>query len=269
VAAEEEGLALPLREQAVEEEDTVQNTGAVEDEEQTPTEELEESLASTAAVPSDAEVDTPSTSHPPSEVDLTHVATQSATPAPAQHAATAPKHTRNATIPAVPLIPFKSAKPPSATSTTQKSVKSPSASQLAPQKIDEGTDVAPASSADAEETPKGSPPKPAPPKSWAELLRAKNAPAAVQPPVVPNGNGVVVVEAPAVPRSNTLADVLASFSVESEKKASFLEPRGLVNTGNLCYMNSVRKLPGSATPAWLILHRFFKFFFSAFLSTTF
>jgi ubiquitin carboxyl-terminal hydrolase 10 len=234
VAAEEEGLALPSREQAVDE-DVTQETEAAEDGEQTPTEGPEESLASTAAVPSDAEVDTPSTSHPPSEVDLTHVATPPAVPASSQPTITTAKHTRTATIPAVPRIPIKSAKPPSATSTTQKSAKSPSTNQETPAKVEDATEL----SADAEETPKGSPPKSGPPKSWAELLRAKNAPAAPQPPAVPNGTDVVVASGPTPPRSNTLADVLATFSVDSEKKVSFLEPRGLVNTGNLCYMNSV------------------------------
>jgi ubiquitin carboxyl-terminal hydrolase 10 len=268
VAAEEEGLALPSRDQAVEE-DAAQDTETVEDGEQTPTEELEESLASTAAVPSDTEVDTPSTSHPPSEVDLAHIATPPVMPTPAQPTATTNKHTRTATIPAVPLIPFKSTKPPSATSTTQKSVRSPSAA-----KLEDGAVADTESSADAEETPKGSPPKPAPPKSWAELLRAKNAPAVAPSPATPhgnsngNGNGVVAAETPIVPRSNTLADVLASFAVESEKKVSFLEPRGLVNTGNLCYMNSVSFTNSCQTDS-AKLYRFFKFFFSAFLSTTF
>ena len=243
VAAGEEGLALPSREQALEEE-PVEEVDDAADGERTPTEEPTESLASTVAVPSDAEVDTPSTSHPPSEVDLTHVTTPSAMLPPAQPATSATKHARTATIPAVPLIPIRPAKPSSAASTTQKSVKSPPASQQATKAQDSPLPAA-EGSADAEETPKASPPKPAPPKSWAELLRAKNAPAAAQQtPAATNGNvnsnSVVTVNGPTVPRSNTLADVLASFSVDSEKKVSFLEPRGLVNTGNLCYMNSVR-----------------------------
>lgn len=233
VAAEEEGLALPSREQAVEE-DVAETTEEVEDGEQTPTEEPAESLASTAALPSDAEVDTPSTSHPPSEVDLAHVATSSAVPQAAQQAAPATKHARTATIPAVPRIPIKSTKAPSATSATQKSVKSPAAKA-------EDVSVSAVEAATDAETPKASPPKPAAPKSWAELLRAKNAPAPAQVAAAapPATNGVVATNGPIVPRSNTLADVLASFSVDSEKKVTFLEPRGLVNTGNLCYMNSV------------------------------
>jgi ubiquitin carboxyl-terminal hydrolase 10 len=82
-------------------------------------------------------------------------------------------------------------------------------------------------------------PKPAAPKSWAELLRAKNATKAAQPVAPPAATPAPVTNGPVVQKSNTLADVLASFSVDSEKKVSFIEPRGLVNSGNLCYMNSV------------------------------
>lgn len=239
--ADEEGLALPSREQAVEE--PTEETDEVEEGEQTPTEGPEESLASTVAVPSDIEVDTPSTSHPPSEVDLTHVTTPTTIPPSTQPTTSTAKHTRNATIPAVPNIPFRP-KPSSATSTTQKSVKSPAAV-----KAEEKSTATVDEEVDAEDTPKASPPKPGPPKSWAELLRSKNAPAAAastQAPAAPATNGAVITNGPTVPRSNTLADVLASFSVESQKKVAFLEPRGLVNTGNLCYMNSVcteRSLP--------------------------
>jgi len=95
-----------------------------------------------------------------------------------------------------------------------------------------------------EDPSKPSPPKPAAPKSWAELLRTKNIPVAAQAPAATNGVAVTAAtNTPAAAKSNTLADVLASFSVDADKKISFLEPRGLVNTGNLCYMNSVRLVP--------------------------
>lgn len=236
VSTEEEGLALPSRELVIEE-DISKDTEHIEDGEQTPTEEPEESQASTIAVPSDAEIDTPSTSHPPSEVDVALPATPSALP-PTQPSTIPAKHTRNTTKPAVPLIPIRSAKAPSAASTTQKSIKSPPPNQQDSSNTDSTPTAAPETDVSAEETPKGSPPKPAAPKSWAELLRAKAAPAAIQPPVIPNGV-VAPVTGPTAPKNNTLADVLASFSVDSAKKVSFLEPRGLVNTGNLCYMNSI------------------------------
>lgn len=237
VPAQEQGLALPSREQdAHEDAKATEEIGIGELESAG---EPEESQASTIAVPSDAEVDTPSTSHPPSETDVPSVQQPAAqTTAPAQ------KHTRNTTKPAVPLIPIKPAKAASAASATQKSVKSPPAEKPQPKAVDEVAAPAPEVTA-AEEAPK--PAAPAAPKSWAELLRAKNAAAApqaqtqAQPPVT--SNGVVSTNGPVTPKSNSLADVLASYSVDSEKKVSFIEPRGLVNTGNLCYMNSVSLEP--------------------------
>lgn len=234
VSNDEEGLALPSREQAAEEEVATTDEAHVGDGELTPTEEREESQASTIAVPSDIEVDTPSTSHPPSEIDAVQADAPAIMAPLAQSSAVTTKHARNTTRPAVPLIPIRAAKPQSAVSTTQQSVKSPPASQTEPTSA-----AAPEVNGSAEETPKASPPKPVAPKSWAELLRAKNAPAvAAQPSAAPSGVAAPV-NGPPAPKSNTLADVLASFSVDSDKKVSFIEPRGLVNTGNLCYMNSV------------------------------
>lgn len=38
---------------------------------------------------------------------------------------------------------------------------------------------------------------------------------------------------------NSLAEAIQSYVVENNGKLDFLEPRGLTNTGNMCYMNSV------------------------------
>lgn len=77
-----------------------------------------------------------------------------------------------------------------------------------------------------------------PPKSWAELLRSKTSDATSVEAVVPingglTGNGI------SKSNSGSLADALRLYNVETNGKISFLEPRGLVNTGNMCYMNSV------------------------------
>jgi ubiquitin carboxyl-terminal hydrolase 10 len=240
VSTEEQALALPSREQTT---DQDASNEAEEDTEgdRTPTEGPEESQASTVAGPSDAEVDTPSTSHPPSEVDLAQSTTPSTvTPSASQQAppatAAIKKHARNPTIPAVPRVPIKPAKASSAASTTQQSIKSPAAAQPELPQIDDvaTTTTAEEAAPNAEEKP-----KPAAPKSWAELLRVKNAAKAAQPVAPPATSTAPVTNGPVVQKSNTLADVLASFSVDSEKKVSFIEPRGLVNSGNLCYMNSV------------------------------
>jgi hypothetical protein len=87
----------------------------------------------------------------------------------------------------------------------------------------------------APETPK-SPPKPAAPKSWADLVRtkeAKTATAAAQAESTTVPNGVK-----SVPKSAPLAEALRQHTVTNDT-LSFLEPRGLVNPGNMCYMNSV------------------------------
>ncbi|KAF2731026.1 cysteine proteinase [Polyplosphaeria fusca] len=234
VPATEEGLAFPSREETAAEVqgDDAEKKGeeAVDDAEQTQTDEPDGSQTSTIAAAS--EVETPSTSHPPSEADSTHPTTPSSSMPPPQTRSTGPSHARTATKTAVPLIPIRPTKAPSVASTTQKSDK------VEPKKPEDIATPATEAPNTAEETPKASPPpKAAPPKSWAALFTPKAQPAVASAPAPPNGadatNGVNGSA------SKSLADVLASFSVDSDKKLSFLEPRGLVNYGNVCYMNSI------------------------------
>ncbi|KAF2106432.1 hypothetical protein BDV96DRAFT_654637 [Lophiotrema nucula] len=237
VAASEEGLAFPSREQAAEEQvdEVEKKNGGHEDAEQTPTDEPDDSQTSTIAAAS--EIETPSTSHPPSEIDSTRPTPPTTSMPPPQSRPAGATHARTATKPVVPLIPIRSTKAPSAASTTQKSV---TADKEEPKKEEVAAAATPEATPSAEETPKASPPpKPAPPKSWAELLRTKPAPAPAPAQAAAAPNGVVTANGATGSKSNSLADVLASFSVDSDKKVSFLEPRGLVNSGNLCYMNSI------------------------------
>lgn len=87
---------------------------------------------------------------------------------------------------------------------------------------------------------------PAPPKSWADLVRKQSA-----------LNGVVasattttpIINGLSAPKSETLGDVLGEINTaEAPTKVVFLQPRGLVNTGNMCYMNSV------SSPLVLLFH---------------
>jgi ubiquitin carboxyl-terminal hydrolase 10 len=239
VSANEQGLAFPSREAALGGDAADPGLNAREEThkvkpEAPATEETVESQASTVAAGS--EIDTPSTSQPPSEADSTHPTTPSSAMPPPSTRSSAASHARTATIPAVPLIPIRSAKAPSVASATQKSTKSV-ADKEDPKKVDGSAAPAAEEEKSAETTPKASPIPKAQPKSWAELLRSKNAPPAPQAPIA--ANGVVTLNGPAAPKSNTLADALASFAVDSDKKIPFLEPRGLVNSGNMCYMNSV------------------------------
>ncbi len=85
------------------------------------------------------------------------------------------------------------------------------------------------------------PPQKSAPKSWADLVRTKVGPDSKNSEEV-NGNGTVQVNGLATSKTDSLFQALSSYKVDGVKqdtKLAFLEPRGLVNTGNMCYMNSV------------------------------
>lgn len=76
---------------------------------------------------------------------------------------------------------------------------------------------------------------PVAPKSWADLVRKQAAANGVS-----SGAGVSVFNGFGAATNENLGDVLGGINVAEEpSKVSFLRPRGLVNTGNMCYMNSV------------------------------
>lgn len=89
----------------------------------------------------------------------------------------------------------------------------------------------------------------APPSSWANLFAKSSARAPVNGSGANGVNGVNGDSADAAnnfPGSafsqsnvNSLAEAIQSYAVENNGKLDFLEPRGLINTGNMCYMNSV------------------------------
>ncbi|PNP43309.1 hypothetical protein TGAMA5MH_04766 [Trichoderma gamsii] len=88
-----------------------------------------------------------------------------------------------------------------------------------------------------------------PPSSWANLFAKSSARAPVNGSGANGVNGVNGDSADAAndfPGSaftksnvNSLAEAIQSYVVENSGKLDFLEPRGLINTGNMCYMNSV------------------------------
>lgn len=87
------------------------------------------------------------------------------------------------------------------------------------------------------------------PKSWSGLFAgsAKKSVAGSGSPAGANGSSLGDVPGGegsgvsgfAKSNANSLAEALRAYRVGSSEKISFLEPRGLVNTGNMCYMNSV------------------------------
>ncbi|KAK1756865.1 hypothetical protein QBC47DRAFT_443479 [Echria macrotheca] len=105
-----------------------------------------------------------------------------------------------------------------------------------------------------EETPAQSSPAPpvsTKPKSWANLFTKTAAPgpssaAAPSSQAQPSGGttGPAATQASGTgtfSQSNvsSIAEALQNYRVGGAEKLAFLEPRGLVNTGNMCYMNSV------------------------------
>lgn len=203
----------------------------------------EEPTSETSTVAATSARETPATSQAPSEVDFTQVSTPT-TPAQAvapssktpnnpaqQHAR---KDTRTAV--AVPNIVGlqKKGTPSSVEQPTQQA--SPTSAEAVQAQADATEAVAEAPST---ETPK-SPPKPSVPKSWADLVRTKQAKIAS----TAQTNGIVVPQVQSLPASASLAEALRQHAVNNSN-LSFLEPRGLVNPGNMCYMNSV-----SSRPPW-------------------
>ena len=216
------------------------------------------------AVPEDpapviSNLETPVTSHAPSEADSTHPTTPSSAVAPQAppQSQKASGPSKNPHRPAVPLLPIIPVIPniPSRPSQRMSQSAASGASQLTDAKadIDQSVSVpeivdpvnAETSSTTSEQTFTATPPPvKAPPKSWADLVRTKASSAALPTPSLNSGttgrtNGF------AVSKADSLSDVLSSFNVDSrddDTKIAFLEPRGLVNTGNMCYMNAVSML---------------------------
>lgn len=86
--------------------------------------------------------------------------------------------------------------------------------------------------------------KPAP-KSWAELVRT-SAQKTLQKGSKAEVNGTTNSNGFNTSRVTSLAEVLSSYKVDeviNDSRVIFLQPRGLVNTGNMCYMNSVCVYP--------------------------
>jgi ubiquitin carboxyl-terminal hydrolase 10 len=86
------------------------------------------------------------------------------------------------------------------------------------------------------------------PKSWADMVRS-NTPQGSGSASANNQATTAASSSSAASKSHAVADVIREFKVNHGGRLSFIEPRGLVNTGNMCYMNSVGTFSGDM---WLI-----------------
>ena len=206
------------------------------------------SAATPTAVPAGiARSETPSTQEHPSEDTPTSSPTSTSSLQPASTAANvAPtssvKPTPKQAIPAVPIVPALPKAAPRQVSAEEK---------ITNEAPEQAEDVA----AEQPQQPAPPPPKTGP-KLWTGLFA--NAAAAPVSKTAADVNGSTAGAAegndtsegaagnnastvPGFQRSNSssLADALRAYRVGGAGKLSFIEPRGLVNTGNMCYMNSV------------------------------
>ncbi|KAJ5738093.1 hypothetical protein N7493_001248 [Penicillium malachiteum] len=183
---------------------------------------------------------TPTTSIPQSDGNSTQPTTPSSVAK--SQTQTQPKITKPA-IPIVPVVPNVPGTPRRQTKDELNTAsETPKSIAVTPTETDSASVTA-----EEEAAVKPVTPVPSVPKSWAELLRSKQAAkSAASASVVPTEPSSI-----APPKSETLADVLSNLGedvTQYSDKIGFLEPRGLVNTGNMCYMNSVLQILVSCVP---------------------
>lgn len=228
----------------LEEQHPIQEAATVTTDLQATSAEDASSETSTIAAPSEPE--TPATSQAPSESDFAQVSTPM-TPVPvtpiSPKLAHSQQHARSGTrtaiaVPNIPGLPrAKDVSPPSTASqgAAQKSESVEVEDRTADAEAKETTTPVEMQAGEAA-SPAPKTPKPAPkPKSWADLVKTNAKPNTA----AGNTNGQAVANGIQLPKTAPLADALRQYSVQSDAKLAFLEPRGLVNTGNMCYMNSV------------------------------
>lgn len=199
--------------------------------------------------------ETPSTSQPHSDgAESTNPTTPSSStqaPLPAVRDTTpvAPKSAQKARAPAIPVVPaLPKASPRDASKQTQEKINEDAPVEQSQEAVQDETkaiaseDQTVGTEGGNIETPI---PPPAPkawstPKLWAGLFN----PNAETSSATSGDSGRATGQSFGKANTESVAEALRSFSaVAGDSKVSFLKPRGLINTGNMCYMNSVCYYP--------------------------
>lgn len=186
---------------------------------------------------------TPLTSDAPSEAHSTQPTTpSSAAQGPISKAQQTP--TQSKSRPVAPIIPALPVLPPSPTAARKghrDSVTSSQSKNLEETLVTNDRRPSVASTSGSNDQTGQLIDAPAPrvkPTSWANLFRNANLSSSSSRP---NNDISTPVNGLVAGRGEALSDVLQDVDVTPEQpsQVSFLQPRGLVNTGNMCYMNSV------------------------------
>jgi ubiquitin carboxyl-terminal hydrolase 10 len=204
----------------------------------------EDAASETSTIAPRSEPETPATSQAPSEGDFAQVNTPTT---PAQTSVVSPKpqatqqHARSTTrsaiaVPNIPGLPRT--KEATAPQTSVQDTASQKTNDVTPPAVEEQADNVAAETASVEETGARSPPPAAAPKSWADLVK-RNTKTQAASGLLNGASGTGGIQ---VPQTAPLAEALKQYNVKNATQLAFLEPRGLVNTGNMCYMNSVSRI---------------------------
>jgi ubiquitin carboxyl-terminal hydrolase 10 len=198
--------------------------------------------------------ETPSTQDLPSEdaVSTSPTTPSSVQPTSTTASVTPTSSSKPASRPAVPAVPIIPAVPKAAPKHTPTEEKASAETGMPSEEV----------KAELQQPQPAPPATKTGPKLWTGLFANPAPVAAPKPPTSSNGtapgatvpaNGNGATETTSSPGSSTvpnltrsstssLAEALRSYRVGGGEKLSFIEPRGLINTGNMCYMNSVGTL---------------------------
>lgn len=197
--------------------------------------------AASAAQPQTAPAQAKQDESPSSETPAAADTVQPAPTGTASSAAAVKPTSRSAAVPAVPALPKSLPKATPSDGAAPEGAGDVSTAAKTPEEVQD-SDAPPATDAQEETKPAAR----VPPSSWANLFTKKAGTPAVEPAESPsdkpvaNGQGShPVSQLPPKSNATNMAEAIRAYQVGSLDNISFIEPRGLINTGNMCYMNSI------------------------------